>query len=50
MLPPISVPIPNGLPLTAISAPSPPLLPPEVAVRLNGFKVRPQTLLLVSRD
>lgn len=39
----MSVPTPNGLPLIANKAPSPPLDPPQVNVRLYGFKVRPKT-------
>lgn len=37
--PPMSVPTPNGLPQAAISADSPPELPPEVRLRLRGLTV-----------
>lgn len=50
MLPPISVPMPSGLPWRAINALSPPLLPPGVKSRLKGFVVLPKILLFVSRD
>jgi hypothetical protein len=39
MEPPISVPIPKHDPRNPINAPSPPELPPEVNVVLNGFVV-----------
>jgi hypothetical protein len=43
--PPISEPTPNGLPLRAINAPSPPDDPPGVRETLYGLVVRPKTLL-----
>lgn len=45
---PISVPIPNTDPRIAINAPSPPVLPPGLSVRLCGFVVTPYMLLVVS--
>lgn len=41
--PPMSVPIPMGLPRRATKAPSPPDDPPGVSFRLNGLVVRPNT-------
>lgn len=40
--PPISVPMPNGLPCAAIRADSPPDEPPEVSFRLRGLTVLPK--------
>lgn len=37
--PPMSVPMPNGLPWAAIRADSPPDEPPEVSSRLRGLTV-----------
>lgn len=39
---------PIGEPWNEIRADSPPLLPPGVKLRLTGFRVLPQTLLMVS--
>ena len=41
--PPMSVPTPNTLPLIAMSAPSPPELPPGVRMLLSGLRVLPNT-------
>ena len=48
MLPPISVPKPTIDPRMAIKAPSPPVLPPAVHLRLRGFSVRPKRWLQLS--
>jgi hypothetical protein len=40
----MSVPTPSGLPPNAMRADSPPEEPPEVSLRLSGFKVRPNVL------
>jgi hypothetical protein len=49
MLPPISDEGQTGAPFIATSAPSPPDDPPQPILVLNGFKVRPQRLLQVSK-
>lgn len=41
ILPPMSVPTPSGDPWLAIKADSPPELPPEVRLVLNGLETRP---------
>jgi hypothetical protein len=48
-LPPISLPIPRGEPSMAMSAPSPPELPPHVYRLLYGLVVRPQSGLQHSK-
>ena len=50
MLPPISVEGQNGAPRMATRLPSPPEEPPAEKFVLNGFNVRPQRLLQVSRN
>jgi hypothetical protein len=47
-LPPISLPIPNGVPLRANSELSPPEEPPLLSRVLYGLVVYPNTLLYVS--
>lgn len=46
--PPMSVPTPMMEPFIAMSAPSPPLLPPGLSFRLCGLWVRPKRWLFVS--
>src|SRR5215467_2085612 len=50
MLPPKSVPKPRGDPPEAISAASPPELPPAEWERFQGFRVKPKIRLVVSGD
>ena len=45
---PISVPIPKGDASIPNIAPSPPLEPPGVRVKSQGFKARPKILLVLS--
>lgn len=46
--PPISVPIPSGLPLAPTSDPSPPELPPEIKALFSGCTHCPKTWLYES--